>query len=152
MAIITLTEAKVFLGISDTSKDSLITALIPIVESDVREYCNQDFQDAPDVPSWADWMKMPAAKMIGHQMVMAAGNAVGMKSESQGGYSYTMQDMEGGYPKGIWQAFHVHGVVIIRTGSQSIKTLYRDTRNWTAKQLASIQPAQGVDGVPIDED
>lgn len=152
MAIITLTEAKLLLGITDTSKDALITALIPIIESDVREYCNQNFQDAPTVPSWEAWMKIPASQMIGYQMVAAGGNAVGMKSESQGGYSYTMQDLEGGYPKGIWQAFSSHGAVMMRAGYQSEKTLYRDTRYWSAQDLVQLQPAQGVDGVPIDED
>jgi hypothetical protein len=152
MALITLTEAKLLLGITDTSKDALITALIPIIESDVREYCNKNFQDAPAVPSWEAWMKLPAAQMISYQMVAAGGNAVGMKSESQGGYSYTMQDLEGGYPKGVWQSFHTHGAVMMRTGYQSIKTLYRETRNWTAQELVALDPGQGVDGVPVDED
>jgi hypothetical protein len=152
MALITLTEAKLLLGITDTSKDALITALIPIIESDVREYCNQNFQDAPADPAWQAWMKLPAAQMIGHQMAMATGTAVGMKSESQGGYSYTMQDLEGGYPKGVWQAFSSHGAVMMRTGYQSIKTMYRETRSWTAQELVVLDPGQGVDGVPVDED
>ena len=44
MAIITLTEVKNLLQISDSSKDSLISALIPIVQSYVTSYCNNYFE------------------------------------------------------------------------------------------------------------
>jgi hypothetical protein len=43
--IATLAEIKVLLGISDSSKDTQITALIPIVESDLFTYCNNLFLD-----------------------------------------------------------------------------------------------------------
>ncbi len=41
MAIVTLEAAKVFLGITDTSKDALITALIPAVEADYLRIRNK---------------------------------------------------------------------------------------------------------------
>lgn len=44
MAIITLAEVKTLLQISDSSKDSLITALIPIVQSFITSYCNNYFE------------------------------------------------------------------------------------------------------------
>ena len=45
MAIITLTKAKLFLGIPEatTDKDELIKNLVPAVQEDVRAYANDDF-------------------------------------------------------------------------------------------------------------
>ena len=44
--IATLAEIKTLLGITDTSKDAQITALIPMVENDVLQYCNNSFESA----------------------------------------------------------------------------------------------------------
>ena len=49
--IATLAEIKVLLGISDTSKDAQITALIPLVEDDLLTYCNNPFESA--IATWA---------------------------------------------------------------------------------------------------
>jgi len=38
-------EIKSFLSITSTSQDNLIDMLIPVIESDVREYCNNGFRD-----------------------------------------------------------------------------------------------------------
>lgn len=43
--IITLNKAKTLLQIGDTSKDTLIESIIPIVEAFVCDYCNTDFVD-----------------------------------------------------------------------------------------------------------
>ena len=43
MAFITLAEAKTLLGINDTSKDAWLELTIPIVEDEVKEYCNDEF-------------------------------------------------------------------------------------------------------------
>ena len=43
--IATKTEIKAFLSITSTSQDSLIDRLIPVIESDIREYCHNDFRD-----------------------------------------------------------------------------------------------------------
>ena len=43
MTLITTQEVKDILGITDTSKDSVINALIPRVEGFVKGYCKQDF-------------------------------------------------------------------------------------------------------------
>ena len=139
MAVITLTEAKTLLQITDTSKDALITMLIPIIESDIKEYCNQQFEDAPTEPSWEAWMKLPASKMIGYQI---EATTIGMKSESQGGYSYTKEDLAGGYPIGIMHSFDK--VRMTRVGQTSLKYNYRDMRGWTAQDLATKDPDQGV--------
>ena len=39
------TEIKAFLEMTSTSKDDLIDRLIPVIESDIREYCNNGFRD-----------------------------------------------------------------------------------------------------------
>lgn len=148
MAIITLTEAKTLLQITDTSKDDLITALIPIIESDIREYCNANFQDSPLEPSWSEWMKLPAAKMIGFNMELS--NFNGMKSESQGGYSYTKEDSFSGYPLSILKSFDKIKYTIV--GRQSYKTNYRDMRGWTSSDLVKQNPVEGVQDVPIKEE
>lgn len=42
--IITLTQVKTYLGISDTSLDTKISRYIPIVDAAVKEYCNDDIE------------------------------------------------------------------------------------------------------------
>ena len=60
--IITIAEVKTLLQITDSSKDVLITALIPIVESDAMEYLNNDFGgDYPEA------LKGYLADMIGYR-------------------------------------------------------------------------------------
>jgi hypothetical protein len=44
--IITRAEVKTLLGITDTSKDALIDALLPLVQDDLINYCNQHFDKA----------------------------------------------------------------------------------------------------------
>jgi ATP-dependent helicase/DNAse subunit B len=41
--IATLSEIKVLLGLSDTTKDALITANMPLVENAIISYCKNDF-------------------------------------------------------------------------------------------------------------
>jgi len=47
MALLTLAEAKAFLGISTgtTNHDALIGTYIPLIENDICDYCNNWFQD-----------------------------------------------------------------------------------------------------------
>lgn len=53
MPIITLSEVKALLNITDTSKDTLISTLIPIVQDKVVRYCHNTF-DIPLIRSYAD--------------------------------------------------------------------------------------------------
>ena len=39
------TEIKALLEMTSTSQDDLINRLIPVIESDIREYCNNGFRD-----------------------------------------------------------------------------------------------------------
>jgi len=60
--IITIAEVKTLLQITDSSKDALITLLIPIVESDLLEHLHNDFDD--DYP---EALKGYLADMIGYR-------------------------------------------------------------------------------------
>lgn len=148
MALITLTETKTLLQITDTSKDSLITALIPIIEDEVKAYCRQDFVDAPAVPSWKAWMKLPASKMIAWHL--SKQSASGMQSESIGTYSYTQMAQTNGYPEGILESFDKAKIVgILYSGKRG---LYRDMRGLTTKQIASgIEPRGNEDLLVNDQ-
>jgi hypothetical protein len=131
MAVITLTETKLLLGITDTTKDALITALIPMVEADIIEYTNRQWTDGPDEPIWPIWMKPAAARMINYLMSSQSKN--GLTSESIGTYSYTKAQDVGGYPMGLWQPFDK--VKMARMGSGSVRGKYRDGRGMTEFEL-----------------
>jgi hypothetical protein len=133
MAVITQDEVKTLLQITDSSKDDLIDALIPIIEDDIREYCNQNFQDAPLVPSWQVWMKLPVSKMIYFNFNASLGN--GLKSESQGEYSYTRDENMAGYPAGLMKAFDKAKVARIQ--QTKITGQYREMRGFTEQQIAA---------------
>lgn len=148
MAVITLTEAKVLLQITGTTQDALITALIPIIEDEIREYTSQDWTDAPDTPSWQAWMKLPVSRMIGFNLNKNAGN--GLQSESIGTYSYTKAAMSGSYPTEIMKAFDK--VKTARIAQAKVRGQYRELRGLSEANLASgIEPRGSHDQV-IDDD
>jgi hypothetical protein len=147
MAVITLTEAKVFLQISDTSKDALITALIPIVDADIQDYCNITDTSKPG-------LKIPASSMIAYLMNKwtSGGSSVGKSSEAQGGYSYTNTPefgASGGYPATVYGALDKYRMA--RIGTPKKVQNYRDTRGWTAQELVTNEPEQGVQGADYSE-
>ncbi len=84
MAIVTLAEVKTLLSITDSSKDALITALIPIVEDFVVRHCNDDFTDEDGVTTFPAGLKLPVAQMIKMQIEYkgVAGSTVGDYSVS----------------------------------------------------------------------
>lgn len=93
MAIITLSEVKTLLSITDSSKDSVITALIPIVEEFVIRYCNNDFKNSEGVTSFPAGLKLPVAQLIKFQLEYK-----GVSGESIGDYSVSFF---GNIPDGI---------------------------------------------------
>jgi len=96
MAIATLSEIKVLLQITDSTKDTLITALIPIVESDILEYLNNDFAD-----EYPTALKVYVANMINFRIQKPKD---GISSESISRYSVSYKsDAEfiAGYPSSI---------------------------------------------------
>jgi len=94
--IITIAEVKTLLQITGTSKDTLITALIPIVESDLLEYLNNDFDE-----EYPPGLKGYLAKMIGYRLDKTSDNVA---SETVSRYSVSYKsgaDFIAGYPSTI---------------------------------------------------
>jgi hypothetical protein len=148
MAVITLTEAKVLLQITSTTQDALITALIPIIEDEIREYTNQNWTDAPDAPSWQAWMKLPVSRMIGYNLNKNAGN--GLQSESVGTYSYTKAAMIGAYPAEIMKAFDK--VKVASMVQAKVRGQYRELRGLSDANISSgIEPRGSYDQVIADD-
>jgi hypothetical protein len=145
MAVITLAEAKVFLQISGTDKDALITALIPEVEAFMREYCNVNFTDP-----WHAGMKLIASQMIGYNMaeMSGGGNSIGLESESQGDYSYSRGTGNGSesYPVSITKKLDKYKVSRTHFGQYLTNT--NDKRGLTLGQLADDKFVNSVEGVP----
>lgn len=152
MAIITLTEVKTFLQISGTAKDALITALIPEVQSEFIELNHYGFGTdlTPPVEDWPDGCKLPVSQAIGYLMASMTGS-VGLKSESQGGYSYTKEDLgDSGYPKSIEKSLTKWRRVSVK--NPQLMTQFRDRRLLTLKQLSDGVQVYDLPGVPIKLD
>jgi len=94
--IITLSEVKTLLQITDNSKDDLINLLIPITESDLLEHLNNDF-DGQYPPALKGYL----ADMIGYRAKKDHGIIL---SETVSRYSVTYgnsSDFIAGYPASI---------------------------------------------------
>lgn len=161
MAVITVSEVKTLLQISDSSKDALITALIPMVQDEVIEYCNYGFGTDldPVAEDWPSGIKIPVAKMIGYNMAQMSGGgaSIGLQSETQGGYSYQREgsngsgsQVSGGYPPSIYTSLDKWRRVSVKNPQKL--TQFRDRRLLTLQQIASGGARYFVPGQPIDED
>jgi len=151
MAVITTDEVKVFLQISDASKDDLIDALIPVAQDNIIEYCNDTFSTG-----FPAGMKIYAAQMIGYDMALMSGggSSIGMQSEDQGEYSYDRGSASSGqtgeYPASVlaglnkWRKTRVHFGSIMQSS--------RDRRGMTPAQLAKDEYVPGVDQELMNED
>ena len=148
MAVITLEEYKLLAGITGSTQDALIAALIPMVQSDIVSICNYDFGEGTDDEDFPEGMKLYAAQMITYQKV-AAGNVATMQSESIDGYSYSRAETgRSGYPLSIETGLKS------KWGHVSVKipqavTNYRDRRGTGTKSLSENDPMYGYPGVPI---
>lgn len=96
--ILTTADCKTLLGITGTDKDAQIAALLPLVTSDIKLICNNDFL-VDDVETYPSALKIYGAKMVGYHLNTIAGG--GFQSETQGGYSYTKPQGGGSYPQDI---------------------------------------------------
>lgn len=102
MAITTLDSVKIFLQITDTTRDTLIEELIPQVEADFLLIRNIPFDEDSNGEIYPDGSELVAAQMIGFHLssFMASGGTY--RSESIGSYSYSVGDSGSlGYPKAI---------------------------------------------------
>lgn len=144
MALITVDEVKTFLQISGTSKDDLIEALIPEIEDELRSACNRTFLDSDGNEAWEPGLKLPAADMIAFRMDKSRD----LKSETQGGYSYTRQDIgASGYPVTIEKKIARYTFV---SGKFAQKMqAFRDRRGIDLEALEEGKAIRGHEGVPI---
>lgn len=136
MAVITLAEYKTLAGISDTTKDALITALIPLVESDIIAICNYDFGAGTADEDFPAGMKLYASQMITYQ-IASSGKVPTMQSESIDGYSYTRADMgASGYPASIESGLASKWRRASFKATQSAG-MYRDRRGQSPSELVN---------------
>jgi hypothetical protein len=100
LAIATRWEIKSLLGISSSSHDSRISALIPEVEADYLKIRGKAFAtDATDGRTvYPDGSKLTAARMVQFHL---DGLTAGAKSESLGDYSADAEELLEGYPKSV---------------------------------------------------
>lgn len=100
MAITTLANVKTVLGLTGSSKDAQITALIPLVESQYLSIRNKAFDLSGVTTVYPVGSEMTAIKMIG--FLLQNVNAYGKQSESLGDYSVSYSEMgTNGYPVSI---------------------------------------------------
>jgi len=108
--ITTLETTKIILGISDASKDALITLYIPKVEADYLNIRNKAFDLDTDgitiiYPSGSD---ITASQMIGYQIAVIEEDGRQLSSESDLSYSVsynnTSTSISFGYPNSIIQS------------------------------------------------
>lgn len=85
-----LTELKLLLGISDTSKDDLITLLL--------YQCTADFEAATHTPFVCDNM---VHKSVMHQMAVYRYNQIGTEGSSKENYSGVSFEYLSDYPENI---------------------------------------------------
>jgi hypothetical protein len=147
MAVITLAEYKTLRGITVSTYDAQISALIPIVQDEIIQFCNQDWGAGTADEDFPDGLKSVSANMITYQM--SGAQAGGKKSESIDGYSYTKDDVgDSGYPVGIEKGLSRYRVASVKYGSK--QTQYRDKRLMTPEQLADGVDNYSIAGVPYE--
>ncbi len=99
MAITTLANVKAVLGITDSSKDSQISAMIPLVEARYLALRNKAFDVVNSVTVYPTGAELTAIKMISYDL--KNNNNYGITSESLGDYSVSYEEVLSGYPKSI---------------------------------------------------
>ena len=144
MAIIDLDQYKTLAGITSTTQDDRIEALIPVVQDDVNAICNYDFAVNND---WPVGMQIYTVQMIGY-LLATLGGTIGVRSETQGGYSYTLGDIGvNGYPVNIEKGLAKWARVSVKNPQNM--TQFRDRRLLALQTLSEGHVVYGVPGVPI---
>lgn len=143
MSVITRDNCKTLLGITNTNQDALIDLLIPMVEDEIKEECNFQFLDVDGNENWPLGVTLIASKMVGYRLNDS--QTIGMKSESQGGYSYTKEEMgRGGYPDSI-----IAGLAKYRRVSTVFSSKiqqFRDRRGMSVDSIAKGENYSGQEG------
>jgi hypothetical protein len=150
MAVITLAEYKTLAGISGTTQDALITALIPLVEDDIVAICNYAFGQGTVDEDFPDGMKLYATQMITFQ-IANAGKVATMQSESIDGYSYTRADVgASGYPATIESGIASKWRRASFKSTQAVSA-FRDRRGQGVQAITERGPSYSYPGIPLDE-
>jgi len=91
MAITTLENVKTYLGISNTSQDSKIELLIPMIEQEILNYRNKSFEtDELEEIVYPAGAELVAIKMIALELNYST--SAGKKSEKLDDYSITFTE------------------------------------------------------------
>jgi hypothetical protein len=147
MAVITLAEYKTLAGISGTTQDALITALIPLVEDDIIAICNYDFGQGTADEDFPDGMKLYASQMITFQ-IANSGKVATMQSESIDGYSYTRAAVgASGYPATIESGIASKWRRASFKATQAA-TVFRDRRGQSLMNISEGSPTYSYPGIP----
>lgn len=94
--ILTLEEYKEIKGIADTSRDKLISSLIPLVEEDYFFIRGKEHSEGEAYPLGS---KLVAADMLTYRLEQM--NLLGIASESIGDYSVSYETSSASYPLSI---------------------------------------------------
>lgn len=102
--IITLEQYKAIAGITDTSLDTQINALISVIEDDYLAIRGKSFDVDDEMNTvYPEGSLGTAAEMISYKLLTAKGN-VGTTSETIGDYSVGFStDLLNGYPRSTIQ-------------------------------------------------
>ncbi len=102
MAITTLERVKLYLTLTDTTKDDLISFLIPLVEADFLRIRNKAFDTDADTGAivYPNGAEITAIQMIAYHLYDSSqeGLAGAVKSESLSRHSITYAELVNGYP------------------------------------------------------
>ncbi len=98
MAITTLENVKIYLGITDTESDDLIEFLIELVEDDYLRIRNKPFDTDEDTIVYPEGSELVAIRMIGYHL-QERGRSGDEQSKSMGPVSVTYRDSDFDYPK-----------------------------------------------------
>ncbi len=104
MAIITRDEYKALAQVTTDEKDSVIDALIPVIESDYLRIRGKAFEQSGDRVVYPNGSTLTAKLMLDWQLSPERGKlSSGIKSEKIGDYSYQLGeiDSESGYPASV---------------------------------------------------
>ena len=82
MALLTLVQYKALRGITSSTQDTKLTAIISAVEAEIKGICG--YEDDEDLPSA---LQLTACDMVDHQMLEISG----IKSQSLEGASVTYE-------------------------------------------------------------
>jgi hypothetical protein len=151
MAVLTVDEYKTLAQITVDTYDDLITAIIPLIEGDMKSICNRTFLDDTGAEDWPVGIELYATQMISfniNQLKMDGTN--GMKSESQGGYSYTKDgDLIFGYPSSIMRGLARYRYISAKESKPL--TQFRDRRYTDLQKLADDYRLYTMPGQDIED-